>query len=92
MGWCSYGELHMLLLHGLGVSATEISLDNLVGGIQALAVFRHCFPSLAAIYRNLYLGEGLLPMWEPRELFDACAVLWVGAVAPGLILHLVPTF
>lgn len=92
MGWCSYGELRMLMLYGVGVSATEIFLDNLVGGIWTLAAFRYCFPSLAAIYCPLYLGDGLMPTWEPQEQCGACGVLSVGAIAPGLILPLVPIF
>lgn len=47
----------MLLIYGVIASATKISLDNLVEGtwLKTLPVFRHPFPSLAAIYSNPFL-------------------------------------
>lgn len=58
----------MLLIYGVVASATEISPDSLVEGIclKTLPVFRHPFPSLAAIYSNPFLRKGLLPRQEPR--------------------------
>lgn len=55
----------MLLIHGVVASATKISLDNLVEGIwlKMLPVFRHPFPSLAAIFSNPFLR--VLPRQEP---------------------------